>query len=855
MNPERWQDVKKVLAAALDQPPHKRRAYLDEVCTDPLLRCEVDSLIAAHEQGDSSFMEQPAIESGALKTGARLGAYEILAALGRGGMGEVYEARDTKLERNVAIKVLPVTLIHDPQRLARFQREARMLASLNHPNIATIYGLEQYESVHYLIMELVRGETLAKRLRAGALPVHEVLDLSIECADALDAAHAQGIIHRDIKPANIIVTDRGRVKMLDFGLAKITLSEVATSSRKFTALTVPGVAVGTVAYMSPEQLRGEELDTRTDLFSFGVVLYEMATGRLPFSGNTSAVIFNAILNQAPIPVLRLNPSLPARLEEIVSKALEKDCTVRYQSASEMRTDLRRLERDAESGRAAVTSVVPVVSRTSWRTRAALGIAAVVLLALTGIGIAYRVASRGGETADSVAVLPFVNVTKDPDVEYLSDGIPESLIDNLSQLHSLRIMSPGTVSVYKTRQADPRQIGRELKVAAVLQGRLTKLGDRLLVQADLVKTSDASELWGAHYERKMVDVISIQDDISREIVRSLRPQMSEAEKKRIVTQYTRDPGAYQLYLKGLYHSKKFTKPELSEGLNYFRQAIALDPSYALAYTGIAYNYGIAEDWLFPPREVMPEAEQAAHKAVALDGELGEAHSWVGYADFWYEYKPAEAEKELQLAIDLDPNNAEARGVYGLFLVSMKRFDEGIAQSQQGQELDPLSVEANLIVGLDFYFARRYDDARTQLLTSLEMDPNSWPVRAYLGWVYEQKGEFTQAIAEFQKARQIEPDIAEPLACLGRAYALAGRASEARAVLRQLDEYSKTHWVTAYYRAFIYTALGDKGQAFAALEKAYQDRSWYVTELLVDPKLDPLRSDPRFADLLRRMNLQQ
>jgi serine/threonine protein kinase/Flp pilus assembly protein TadD len=819
-------------------------------------------------------------------------------------MGEVYRALDTELDRTVAIKILPEALAGDQQRLQRFIQEAKAASALNHPHILTIYEIGTIGASRFIATEFIDGDTLRQRINAG-LKLAEILEIAIQAGSALAAAHAAGIIHRDVKPENIMVRRDGYIKVLDFGLAKLTEPKGSTTDTEAPTRamvnTGAGTVMGTANYMSPEQAKGISVDVRTDLWSLGAVLYEMVTGRVPFAGETPTETISLILQKEPPPLTRFAHDVPAELERIITKALTKDPEERYQTTKDMLIDLRNLKRklevDAEidrtmppefrgaASRESISSgqtVPATVSGSSAATAQAsaphsassaeylvsgikqhkLAIAVVAGLALIAvaagiIGISAYLHARSTEVAiESIAVLPFVNQNHDTDSEYLSDGVTESIINSLTQLPNLKVIPSSSAFRYKGKDTDPLTAGKELGVRAILTGRIMQRGDNVTISVALIDVRDNKQLWGEQYGEKVSQLLSVQREIAQQITSNLRLKLSGEQQTKVSKHYTDNPEAYQLYLKGRFYWNKRSGEALKTSIEYYNQAIEKDPNYALAYAGLSESYGLLPSYsAVLPQDSFPQAKAAAQKALSIDDTLAEAHVGLANVLTSYDWNLAGAERELRRAIELNPNYATAhQWLSDGPLIATGRFDEAIAEMIRAQELDPLSLIINAEVGLMYRYARQPDKAIEQLRKTIEMDQSFYFAHWSLGRAYVMKGAFSEALSEYQIARRLvdDPYI---LGMMGHAYAVSGRRDEALKTIDQLKEISKRQYVKANAFAEIYAGLGDKDQAFQWLEKSYEQRTPDLIFIAIDPIFDNLRSDPRFADLVRRVGLPQ
>lgn len=901
MKPERWHEVSQLFQSALAREPSERALYLQEACgDDDALRRQVESLLAAHDKADDvDFINAHAVERAAplligdeATPGEVIGHYKILKRIGAGGMGEVYLAEDTTLERKVALKVLLAEIAQDEDRVRRFIQEAKAASALNHPNILTVYEVGNFEDTRYIVTEFIKGETLRERTKSAPLALRETLDVAVQVAAALNAAHEAGIVHRDIKPENIMLRADGLVKVLDFGLAKLSEPPAVAggfknvdSEAQTRALvrTAPGMIMGTVSYMSPEQARGLATDARTDIFSFGVVLYEMLAGRLPFAGETMSDVMAAILRSEPAPLGDYVSEMPKELERIVGRTLRKNADERYQHVKDLLIDLRDLKQELEftaklerttappkattnktpNESAAIRNIqnAPTISSAEYLAGEIKNhkLPALVALLLLIIGSAALYRFTGGNisnqqtsnaTIDSIAVLPFENVSHEQNIEYLSDGVTESLINSLSQLPHIKVIARSSVFRYKNQTPDLQQVARQLGVQAILTGRVLAQGDTLNVSVEMTNMQDNTQLWGQHYTQKAADIFGVQDEIARLVTDTLRVRLTGTQQEQVTKRYTENPEAYRLYLQGRYYMNDFSEGNLNRAIPLFDQAIALDPRYALAYAARGESFFYMGGLSLPMSEAIPKAKQDIAAALSIDDKLVEARTIQAAIKFQFDWDFAGAEEDFRRAIALNPNYAEVHHQYAYYLGMMGRPMEGVAEMKLAQQLDPVNPSINVDLNLPYYIARQFDQSIAQSRKALEMFPNFYSAHWALGSALVEKGDYTAGIEELEKAKTMQP-TPSVIGNLGYAYAKAGRKDEARKLLAALKELSKQRYVSSYWIAMIYVGLNEKDEAFAWLEKAFQERSWWLMWIKMDPMVDSLRSDPRFQDLLRRI----
>lgn len=892
--------IEEIYHVVLEKPPSERADFIKEICgEDEELRREVESLLE-FEKESADFIETPPEDLAAAiflaqanndLVGKNLNHYRILSMLGAGGMGEVYLAEDTKLDRRVALKLLPPEFAKNETRMSRFVREAKAASALNHPNIITIYEIGTNDHANFISTEFIEGETLKNRINFNPPDIQTALDIAVQIASALSAAHAAGIVHRDIKPENIMIRPDGLVKILDFGIAKLSEQKGRTEDEKsrkgsdeitlksssnvpfasFSLFAANTGIIGTASYMSPEQAEGKKIDARTDIFSFGIVFYEMLTGRRAFRGEKPLEIVDSILNDAPTPIHQILPDFPPELERIVEKMLRKNADERYQTADDLLADLKKFSREMdlreklESGFEKTKTVIlngqntadnlPLKTALTGRLKnrkfgAVTIFSSLFLLILLGVGLRFFVFSASKDAPfDSIAVLPFQNSGSNANDEFLGDGLAETLINNFTKISELRVIARSTAFRFRGRDSDPQNIGKELGVKTILTGNITHFQDQLIIQVDLINVADGSQIFGNRYEAKQTNILELQQKIVRDVAARLR--LSDSQQQRAAKKDTDVAEAYKLYLRGRFLWNKRSAEDLRKAIQEFKQAADLDPNYAPAFVGLADCYILLEEYAgTPASETLPQARAFAARALEIDESLGEAHVSLGVinSQMW-QWK--EAEYHFTQAIRLNPKYSTAYLWYCTYLRDTERFDEALSTITQAQSLDPLSSIIGVNVGIMHLIKNDADSAVKELEKVIELDPNYWNARSWLGLAYLKQGRNTEAFTELQKGIVLSRNANRALAFLGYAKAVTGERTEATAIVKELEEKYTRLEATILNIAMVYAGLGDKDQAFAWLEKNFEARSGEAARIRWYPSFESLRGDARYQSLIRRI----
>ena len=777
------------------------------------------------------------------------GRYQIIEELGKGGMGKVYRVLDKKLNEEVALKLVKPEIALDKNTLERFQNELKLARKISHRNVGRMYELMEEKGIHFITMEYVPGEDLKSFIkRSRQLTIGTAITLAKQVCEGLGEAHRLGIIHRDLKPSNIMIDKEGNARIMDFGIAR---------SIKAKGITGAGMMIGTPEYMSPEQVEGKEVDQRSDIYSLGIILYEMLTGRVPFEGDTPFTIGVKQKSEMPKNPREFNAQIPVGLSQLILRCLEKNKERRYQSAEQVHPELIKIEKGIPSTERAVARKEPKIVKAEIKLKNLILYTGAAILLILAIVVGISLLTKHPKAIDSIAVLPFKNVNKNPDMEYLCEGITDNLIDKLSQMPSLKkVIARSSVFRYKEKEIDPKAVGQELGVEALLVSNLSQRSDELSISVELVKTADNSHIWGNRYKRKVSEIFDVQNEISTAITENLRLKLTGDEIKRLAQRYTENRDAFQAYLKGRYYWNKKTEENFYKGITYFNQAIAMDANYALAYAGLADSYNnLASYGYLPPEEAYPKARQAAMNALEIDDTLAEAHTSLACIEAYFDWDFPVAENRFKHALDLDPNYSTAHQWYGSFLLFRGRMDEGLIELKRAQELDPLSLVINGHVARGYYFKSEYERAIEQCKKVLEMDPNFAYVHAILGRVYVQKSLYDSAIEEFQKAIDLSGGGRGYLAELGQAYGMAGKIKEAHKILEELQKFLKEKYADESDIAMVYVGLGEIDRAFQWLEKAFEEHAVNLRYLKVDPRFDRIRSDPRYKTLLKKIGLDK